>query len=141
MVEKHPPGTIWPNLAEPLRQFGLRLADWLAPASDARADVGAYRITLELPGVDEADIDVAVEQGLLTVRGEKRASRQDKGETWYFTERQYGSFQRSFRLPPDADDQAVSAGLADGVLTISVPRRAQAAGTGRKIPITRGPER
>ena len=72
MVEKHPLGAFWPQLAEPFRQFGARLADWLAPASDASSDDQAYRITLELPGVDEGDIDIAVDQGMLTIRGEKK---------------------------------------------------------------------
>jgi len=138
MVEKHPLGAFWPNLAEPFRQFGARLADWLAPASDAKSDAEAYRITLELPGVAEDDIEIAVDHGTLTVRGEKRATREEKGETWYFTERQYGSFQRSFRLPADADEGAIKAALRDGVLSLTVPRRAPAAAAGRKVTIEKG---
>lgn len=135
MVEKHPLGAFWPSLAEPFRQFGARLADWMAPASDAKSDAEAYRITLELPGVAEDDIEIAVDHGMLTVRGEKRASREEKGETWYFTERQYGSFQRSFRLPADADEGAIKAALRDGVLSLTVPRRAPAPAAGRKVTI------
>jgi len=138
MVEKHPLGAFWPQLAEPFRQFGARLADWLAPASDASSDDQAYRITLELPGVDEGDIDIGIDHGMLTIRGEKKQEREEKGETWYFSERQYGSFQRSFRLPADADDTGITAALKDGVLSVSVPRRQKAATTGRKVTIDRG---
>ena len=138
MVEKHPLGAFWPQLAEPFRQFGARLADWLAPASDASSDAGAYRISLELPGVDEADIDIGIDHGMLTIRGEKKQEREERGETWYFSERQYGAFQRSFRLPADADEAGVKASLKDGVLTVSVPRRKPAEAEGRKVTIERG---
>lgn len=138
MVEKHPLGAFWPQLAEPFRQFGARLADWLAPASDASSDTEAYRISLELPGVDEADIDIGIDHGMLTIRGEKKQEREERGETWYFSERQYGAFQRSFRLPADADEAGVKASLKDGVLTVSVPRRKPAEAEGRKVTIERG---
>lgn len=138
MVEKHPLGALWPHLAEPFRAFGARLADWLAPASDAKSDPEAYRITMELPGVTEADIEITAEAGTLTVRGEKRASREEKGETWYFTERQYGAFQRSFRLPADADEAGIRAALKDGVLTLTLPRKAPPGPAGRKVAVERG---
>lgn len=138
MVEKHPIGAFWPTLAEPFRQFGARLADWMAPASDAKSDAQAYRISMELPGVAEGDVEITAEGGTLTVRGEKRAEREEKGDTWYFTERQYGSFQRSFRLPADADEAGIKAALKDGVLTLTVPRKAPAQPTGRKVVVERG---
>ena len=74
----------------------------------------------------------------MTIRGEKRSSHHEEGDTWYFTERQYGSFSRSFRLPPDADDTAVKAALKDGVLTVTVPRAAREQAQGRRVPIGRG---
>lgn len=138
MVEKHPIGAFWPTLAEPFRQFGARLADWLAPASDAKSDAQAYRISMELPGVAENDVEITAEGGTLTVRGEKRAEREEKGDTWYFTERQYGSFQRSFRLPADADEAGIKAALKDGVLTLTVPRKAPDRPAGRKVVVERG---
>ncbi len=138
MVEKHPLGAFWPTLAEPFRQFGARLADWLAPASDAKSDTEAYRITMELPGVAEADIEITAEAGTLTVRGEKRASREEQGDTWFFSERQYGAFQRSFRLPADVDEAGTRAALKDGVLTLTVPRKAPPGSAGRKVTVERG---
>lgn len=138
MVEKSHVAGFWPQLYEPLRNFGARVADWLAPASDASSDEKAYRITIELPGVEEKDIDLSVHEGVVTVTGEKSATREEKGETWFFSERQYGRFSRSFRLPPDADGAKVDAHLKDGVLTVVIPRRTKAPQEGRKVEIRRG---
>jgi HSP20 family protein len=140
MVEKsYSAATAWPSLWEPFRTFGARLADWVAPAAEASADEAAYRIAMELPGVAEADIELSVVEGVVTVRGEKRGEPEAGGATWYFSERQFGSFSRSFRLPPDADEAAAAAALKDGVLTVTVPKRAPAAPEGaRRVPIARG---
>lgn len=138
MVEKSHVAGFWPQLYEPLRNFGTRVADWLAPASDASSDEAAYRITMELPGVEEKDIDLSVHDGVISIKGEKTATREEKGETWFFTERQYGSFSRSFRLPPDADGEKVEAHLKDGVLSVTIPKRGSAAPEGRKVAIKRG---
>ncbi len=75
---------------------------------------------------------------MVTVKGEQRDAREEKGDTWYFSERQYGGFSRSFRLPADADQGAVSAGLKDGVLTLTVARAAPEAARARKVPVAKG---
>ncbi|MCM2562686.1 Hsp20/alpha crystallin family protein [Lutimaribacter sp. EGI FJ00015] len=137
MVEKNQSGGLWPAIYDPLRQMGHKLAEWLSPASDASTDGNIYRITMELPGVGEDDIDLSVHDGMVTVKGEKTDSREEKGDTWYFSERQYGSFSRSFRLPADADEAKVAAQLKDGVLLIEVGRKAPAAGKATKVKINR----
>ena len=103
MVEKTHTTGLWPSLADPFRAMGSRLAEWIAPASEASGDDNAYRISIELPGVEEKDIALSAENGIVTLKGEKKTEREEKGETWFFSERQYGAFSRSFRLPPDAD--------------------------------------
>ncbi|MDQ2090779.1 Hsp20/alpha crystallin family protein [Marimonas arenosa] len=138
MVEKSHTAGLWPSLYEPFRNFGERVADWLAPASDASSDDKAYRITMELPGVEEKDIDVTVNSGVVSVKGEKSSEKEEKGETWYFSERQYGSFSRSFRLPEDAVGEKVEAHLKDGVLTITVPKKAPEEPPSTKVKIKRG---
>lgn len=138
MVEKSHTAGLWPSFYEPLRSFGTRVADWLAPASDASSDEAAYRITMELPGVEEKDIDVSVHDGVVTVKGEKSDSREEKGETWFFSERQFGAFSRSFRLPQDAEGGKIEAHLQDGVLAISVPKRAPDMPEAQKVKITKG---
>lgn len=136
MVEKTSEA-LWPSIWDPFRAFGTRVADWLSPAADAKSEAEGYRITMELPGVAEDDIHVTAEEGILSVKGEKRSSREEKGEGWFFSERQYGSFARSFRLPADADAGAVSADLKDGVLTVTVPRKPAAEPKTRRIPVAR----
>jgi HSP20 family protein len=138
MIEKSHMTGFWPQVYEPLRNFGTRMAEWMAPASDASSDEDMYRITMELPGVEEKDIDLSVNDGLVTVKGEKATERQDKGETWFFTERQYGAFSRSFRLPADADAEKVEAKLKDGVLSVTIPKRDTDGASGRKVDIKRG---
>ena len=127
-----------PSVFEPFRTMGRQVADWFAPASEASVDAASYRVVLELPGVEDKDIEVSVHDGVLTVKGEKTSSREKTGETWYFSERQYGAFSRSFRLPPDADAGKVGADLKDGVLTITVAKSAPEAPAARKIAVKKG---
>ncbi len=138
MVEKSHTSGWWPNLYEPLRQVGERVADWFAPRSEAKASAGTYEISVELPGVKQDDIEIALHEGVLTVKGEKRSERKEEGEGYFFSEREYGRFQRSFRLPPDADSDKTSAAFSDGVLTISVPKRGEEKAGAKKIRVKAG---
>ena len=122
MVEKSHTAGWWPNIYEPLRGVGQKIADWFAPLSEASAGESTYDITMELPGVRSEDIDVSVHDGNLTIKGEKRSEREERGRTYYFSEREYGAFQRSFRLPADAETEAITADFKDGVLTVKVPK-------------------
>lgn len=139
MVEKSENGGLWPSLYDPLRAFGHRVADWLSPATEASGNDEAYDIAMELPGVSEDDIELTVDDGVVTIRGEKKTQTEKKGDTWYFSERQYGAFRRSFRLPADADGSKASASMKDGVLHVTVPKLApEEASSARKIDISRG---
>jgi HSP20 family protein len=126
MVEKSSEYSNWhallDSLYDPLRTFGHRVADWLKPASAASSDCNAYSISMELPGVSEDDVELSINSGALIVRGEKKTETEKKGATWYFSERQYGAFSRTFQLPEDADAANTSATMKDGVLKITVPR-------------------
>ena len=135
MVEKSHTSGLWPSLADPFRNFGSRLAEWVAPASEASGNDNSYHISIELPGVEEKDITLSAENGVVSLKGEKKTEREEKGETWYFSERQYGSFSRSFRLPPDADEDKVKADLKNGVLTITVPKMREEPRTNRQVKI------
>jgi HSP20 family protein len=125
MVEKTEQAGLWPSLYDPFRTLGTRLSEWLSPATEASGGADAYDIAMELPGVAEDDIDLSVEDGVLTIRGEKKTQTEKSGDTWFFSERQYGAFRRSFRLPPDAEGAKASAHMADGVLRVSVPKLKQ----------------
>jgi HSP20 family protein len=135
MIEKSHSGGMWPQVFDPLRNFGTRVADWLAPASEASEGNGTYTIAVELPGVEETEIDITVDKGVVTVKGEKKTCREESGETWYFSERQFGAFSRSFRLPADADETGVDAKLKDGVLTVVVPKLKEIPSGTKKVAI------
>lgn len=139
MVEKSDHAGLWPSIYDPFRNFGHRLRDWLTPATDASGDEDGYSIAMELPGVALEDVELSIDDGVVAVQGEKRTETEDKGDTWYFSERQYGAFRRSFRLPADADGANAKASMKDGVLTISVPKLPpETAQNARKISIDRG---
>ena len=138
MVEKaHMTGWL-PSLTEPLRTLGQRIADWFAPASEAAASTAAYRIAIELPGVDPDNVELSISDDILTVSGEKLSTREERGETWFFSEREYGAFSRSFRLPPDADADGIAADMKDGVLTITIPKKGATESGRKRIEIRRG---
>ncbi|WP_298938362.1 Hsp20/alpha crystallin family protein [uncultured Ruegeria sp.] len=138
MVEKSHTSGFWPSIYDPFWQMGQRVAEWLAPASEAAGNDNAYRIAVELPGVEEKDIHLSVEDGVVSLTGEKRTEREEKGETWFFSERQYGSFSRSFRLPPDAEGDKVDAHIKDGVLTITIPKTKPKKSDATKVEIRKG---
>jgi len=139
MVEKSDHAGFWPSLYDPFRGLGARVADWLNPPAEASEGEKSYAINMELPGVDEKDIELTVEDGVVTVRGEKKTSSEKSGDTWFFSERQYGAFRRSFRLPADADEKGVTAEMKDGVLRIVAPKSApSAAPKAKRVEIARG---
>lgn len=135
MVEKsHTAGSLQ-NFYEPLRAFGQRVADWFAPRSDASAMEDYYEINVELPGVKAEDVDVSIHDNSLVVRGEKRFEREEKGRTYYFSEREHGAFQRTFRLPPDADSDKIEATYSDGVMCLKISKRKSSTSGGKKIKV------
>ncbi len=135
MVEKSHTAGWWPDLYEPLRNIGQRVADWFAPRSDASALEDYYEINVELPGVKTEDVDVSTEDNSLVVRGEKRYEHEETGRTYFFSEREYGAFQRTFRLPPDADSEKVDAEFSDGILRLKIAKRTSSQIAGRKIEV------
>lgn len=138
MVESNQSGGYWPQLYEPFRSLGSKLSQLLSPASEASSDEDLYRISIELPGVSEEDVHLSAIKDVLSVSGEKSETREDKGETWFFSERQYGSFRRTFRLPADAVGDEAEAHMKDGVLEITVPRQRIEERQGKKIEVKKG---
>lgn len=140
MVEKRDPVPAgwWPELVQPFRSIGERIAGFFAPNADASASGEIYEINLELPGVSESDIEIEVHDGVLTVKGEKRSEREEEGKTYFFTERSYGAFQRAFRLPPDIDADKITADFKNGVLSLSVPKSGPPPEKSKKIEIRTG---
>jgi HSP20 family protein len=97
-----------------------------APAVDVYEDEHQVTLKIEVPGIDEKDIDVRVENNTLTVHGERKIEKEEKEENYRRVERQYGSFTRSFTLPQTVDTETVSATYDKGVLKIVLPKKAEA---------------
>jgi len=100
----------------------LSFADW-APSVDIEEEDDKYKIKADLPGVDKKDIDVKMENGMLSIRGEKHTEAESgKGTRRHRTERFHGSFARSFTLPDSVDADRIDAAYQDGVLTLVIPK-------------------
>jgi HSP20 family protein len=95
------------------------------------------RVAAELPGVRDEDIEVSLQDDVLTIRGEKKFERKDEKENFHFVERSYGTFQRSIRLPIPVNPDQVQASFDNGVLTVTLPKSAQQERS-RRIQVQRG---
>lgn len=107
----------------------------IAPAVDIAEKDKEYQITAELPGLDEHHVEVKLSNGVLTVKGEKSEGKEEREKDYHLTERRYGAFQRSFTLPDDVDTAKIAAGFKNGVLTISLPKSAEALKSEKKIEV------
>ena len=105
------------------------------PAVDITEKDGAYEITAELPGMVEKDIDVQFSDGMLTIKGEKKEEKEEKKKDYHLSERHFGSFQRSFRVPEGVQPNEITAEFKNGVLSLTLPKSAQAKKTERKIAV------
>jgi len=93
------------------------------PAVDVYEDEHAIQLKFEVPGLDEKEIDIRLENNLLTVKGERKIERETKEENYSRIERRYGTFTRSFTLPNTVSSESVKASYDKGVLTISLPKK------------------
>lgn len=98
----------------------------LVPSMDITESDKEFEITVELPGLQEKDVQVNVADGVLTVKGEKKAEKEEKNKNYHRYERSYGSFARALELPEGVDPDAIKANLANGVLRVTVPKPAPA---------------
>jgi HSP20 family protein len=110
-----PEAGLFPQAAEPVR--GL-----LSPRVEVTETDTDVRVIAELPGVKEPDIEVSLDNDVLSLRAEKKVERKDERENTHFTERSYGVFQRSLQLPFKVNPDEVNAAFEHGVLTITVPK-------------------
>ena len=103
----------------------LTVADW-TPSVDISETEAEYVVKAELPEVKKEDVKVTVEDGILTLQGERRHEKEEKGKRVHRIERAYGSFVRSFTIPDYVDDAKVSAEFKDGVLSLRLPKSEKA---------------
>jgi HSP20 family protein len=97
------------------------MSEW-TPTCDVSETEDEYVVKAELPGVDKKDAHVTLEQGVLTIRGERKQEKEEKGKKFHRVECSYGSFMRSFAMPEDADENKIEARYKDGVLEVHVAK-------------------
>jgi HSP20 family protein len=129
----------WPQWSSPLRETGGGPMSFSPfggfPRVDTSESEKAYEITVELPGVDEEDVSISVDDGVLTIKGEKKSEREEKDKDYHLMERSFGSFQRSFRVPDNVDDGKIDAKFKKGVLHVEMPKIAASKSKSKKIEI------
>lgn len=106
-----------------------------SPKVDVTENDKEIKISAELPGMDEKDIDISLQNNMLTVRGEKKEEKEDKGKGYYRMERAYGSFTRTIPLPVEVATDKVEAKFCKGVLSITLPKTAKAVAETKKIAV------
>lgn len=105
------------------------------PIIDVVDNPREVRITVELPGIDEKDVDLSLDADSLTIKGEKKEEKEEKGKNYHRAERVYGSFSRTVALPVEIDTDKAEARFKKGVLTVTLPKTAKALKEIKKIPI------
>lgn len=146
---RHPlQGTAQPSLHDELRQAfnqffqtdddrdgsSVVTSQW-TPRVDIKEEADRFVILADLPGVDPEDVEVLMDKGILSIRGERQSEARDEGTSFSRVERRYGSFHRRFALPDSADPEGVTASGHNGVLEISIPKRPET--TPRRIQVGR----
>lgn len=105
----------------------------IAPAVNVAETDKAYEVTAELPGMDEKNVEVSVVNGRLMIKGEKREEKEEKNKGYHLQERSFGSFERYFQVPEGVDAEKIEATFKKGVLTVVLPKTAEAQRVAKKI--------
>jgi HSP20 family protein len=118
---------------EPLRRRQLM---WSAtPAFDIVEHDEAYEVSADLPRIDEKNVDVKIVDGNLTIKGETQEETEEKKKDYHLRERYFGAFERSFRIPEGVDADKIEASFKNGVLTVTLPKKAEARKPAKKIDV------
>lgn len=125
----------WSRFDRPFEEIGGCSAPGMA-ASDVVETDGSIEVSVELPGLDEKDVEVTLSGDTLTIKGEKKVERQDEKKGFYLSERSYGSVFRAIPLPSGIDTDKAEAKFKNGVLTVTLPKSAEAASRSKKVEVT-----
>jgi HSP20 family protein len=120
---------------EPWLMRGESVVAGFAPQVDVTETEKELKVCAEIPGVDAKDVDVTIENGTLTIKGEKKYEREENEKGQYRLERSYGLFERSIELPVDIDEAKAKAEFKNGVLRLTLPKRPGAKSRRKKIPV------
>lgn len=114
--------SFWRESGRPSFSPDLWALGEVAPRVDETEDETAYHVTMELPGMDEKDIEIALSDGALTIQGEKKQEEEGKGKNYYRKERSFGAFCRTFVVPGGIDESNIKAEFKKGVLRVDLPK-------------------
>jgi HSP20 family protein len=127
-------GEVWEGLP-----VGALLEAAAMPVTvDVKEDAQAFHITADLPGLSEKEVEVSFDDGVLTMRGEKKVERDEKQDTWHIVERSSGSFARKLSLSAPIDQAKIEAKFEKGVLTVTLPKMPQGQSNAKKIEVKAG---
>ncbi|MBR3189162.1 MAG: Hsp20/alpha crystallin family protein [Chelatococcus sp.] len=142
--EDNPLATLQREMNRVFENFWDRVGnlDWPWGSGEAKSDMvetdNAIEVSIELPGMEMKDIEVTVNDDMLTVKGEKRIERQEEKKGYYLSERSYGAIYRTIPLPPGVDGEKVQASFKNGVLTIRLPQTPEAQAKVKRIEVKNG---
>ena len=123
------------GVAKPNGEEAISLADW-APLVDITEDEKEFLVKAELPGLKKEEVKVTVENGVMTVSGERKFEKEEKTRKYHRVERAYGKFERSFSLPENADGAGINAEFKDGMLQVHLPKTEKAAAKSLEVKIS-----
>jgi HSP20 family protein len=141
-------GMMWPTVFDPFKELQdierrigavlntnrpVQKVESFTPAVNEKVDENGYHLEIDLPGVKKENIEISVNDGILTISGERKLERKEEKENYTRIESFFGRFERSFKLPADADADGIEAKYEDGVLRLYIPRRQKP--EGKKIEI------
>ena len=107
----------------------------IQPEFEVKESKDCIKVTAELPGISEKDVEVSLVDNILTISGEKKSETIDESDTYHIMERSYGSFTRSLQLPYAPDEKKISASFKDGILSLTIPRPSETKSNIHKIPV------
>jgi HSP20 family protein len=142
--QDNPIATLQRDMNHVFESFWNRLGhlDWPWGSGEAKSDVvetdKAIEVSIELPGMEMKDIEVTVNDDMLTVKGEKKIERQVEKKGYYLSERSYGAIYRTIPLPPGVDGEKAQASFKNGVLTIKLPQTPEAQAKIKRIDVKNG---
>lgn len=128
---------MWDKIGQYHMGVSGRAAHDVNPSTDLSEAENNFTYSLELPGMDDNDVEVIVDADRLVIRGEKRDERKESGESYVFTERRFGSFERSFALPANVEADNIDATFDKGVLTVKLPCKSGSDRQARRIKVTK----
>lgn len=108
---------------------------WFWPAVDVKESDTAITVHAELPGLRKEDVDISVDNGIITISGQRQQEQKQENDRWHRVERQYGQFKRSFRLPEGTKEEEITASVQDGLLRVNIPKHDAAMKRSRKVSI------